>query len=209
MRYNLNTYESPPSFEKTGARNFVIYAAYPILFVGLAAGTGARCIDPGSSFQTSAISLVETPVPLTFINRRRTEAAHIQLISQVRTGLRLNTSALASILQVSRTAIYDWLQGAIPKPDMMNRLSSLAEYAERVRALGISRFETLHHLPLVNGKNFLAILTEDRDVDKGIEILAERADARISRVNQRAERSRGTVQNPSTEERFVDLANLE
>jgi DNA-binding transcriptional regulator YiaG len=203
-------YDIPVPFEKRGAKSFIVYAAYPFLMAGLASsGTGTTLrIDPNSLLRTSGINFIDSVTPTVANSRRRAYGMHIGLISDIRSGLRLNTSALATMLQVSRTAIYDWLQGAAPKPDMLNKLAKLAKHAEAVRALGIGRVEMFHHLPLIDGKNLLAILSEDRDVDQGIRLLAERAKARSSRADQRANRSRGSTRVSSSEERFTDLTNL-
>jgi transcriptional regulator with XRE-family HTH domain len=208
MPTESTVYTAPNSFQKRSASSSVVFAAYPLLLVGLVgSGTGARVFDPSAALQRSAI-YIDAVNPNLNIGRRRAELVHVQLISRIREGLRLNMSALASLLNVSRTALYAWLQGTPPRPDAMVRLARLASYAERVRSLNIARVDMLFHLPIKDGKNFLAILSEDSEVDEGIRLLAEHANARAARTLQRVGRSRGTGSISSNEEVSIDFSNL-
>jgi DNA-binding XRE family transcriptional regulator len=81
-------------------------------------------------------------------------------LEHVRAVLKLTVTDLASMLGVSRQAIYDWQAGKSIAPENALRLAGIARAADILAAEGLKGVSHLLRRPIRNGKSFVDVVRE-------------------------------------------------
>ena len=189
-------YPLPSSATCGAGRNSI--ATFATLSAALIAGTGG-CFVPSSMPLYAAM----TAKPIILVVGREesslpaTRITTTQLVLNVRESFGLNFSQLAKVFGVARQTVYDWLQGAEPREQVLRRLWELDKLSSRVRALPIARRSSLLTRSILDGRTLLTLLEQNQDVEKGVFEL-ERQFAQSSQVLERTPRS------PRAAKRSVD-----
>lgn len=97
----------------------------------------------------------------------------VENISRIRTLLSPTVTDLASILKVSRQAIYDWQAGKSISVENAERLSELARAADLFATEGLRGTSQALHRPIKNGKNFFKLIDEGTPADTAARSLIE------------------------------------
>lgn len=80
-------------------------------------------------------------------------------IQHIQNNLRLNMSALAELIDVSRPSLYKWLKGEPPhSPEVLNKISWLHNQASRIETLNLVRADILIKRPVFNGQSLFDFL---------------------------------------------------
>lgn len=94
-------------------------------------------------------------------------------ISRIRTVLNPTVTDLASVLNVSRQAIYDWQAGKPIAAENAARLSELARAADLFAVEGLRGTSQALRRPIKNGKNFFKLIEEGTPADTAARSLIE------------------------------------
>ena len=94
-------------------------------------------------------------------------------ISRIRTVLSPTVTDLASILKVSRQAIYDWQAGKSISAENAEKLSKLARAADLFAIEGLRGTSQALRRPIKNGKNFFNLIEEGAPADTAARSLIE------------------------------------
>lgn len=97
----------------------------------------------------------------------------VENISRIRTVLNPTVTDLASILKVSRQAIYDWQAGKPIAAENAARLSGLAHAADLFAVEGLRGTSQALRRPIKNGKNFFKLIEEGTPADTAARSLIE------------------------------------
>lgn len=97
----------------------------------------------------------------------------VENISRIRTVLNPTVTDLASILKVSRQAIYDWQAGKPIAAENAARLSELARAADLFAVEGLRGTSQALRRPIKNGKNFFKLIEEGTPADSAARSLIE------------------------------------
>jgi len=133
------------------------------IFLGSAGGTGGNvsvrgAISPAQSGPALAAGVARGD------REREEETDHPQALAvgeqlgRIKSGLKLTTSDLATLLGVSRPTIYNWAKGVEPSADALVFLQFLAAESEKISALGLARPNALLKRPIFDGQSALDIL---------------------------------------------------
>lgn len=80
-------------------------------------------------------------------------------IQHIQNNLRLNMSALAELIDVSRPSLYKWLKGEPPhSQEVLNKISWLHNQASRIETLNLVRADILIKRPVFNGQSLFDFL---------------------------------------------------
>ncbi len=96
-------------------------------------------------------------------------------LKHIRSTFALKMSEVAEIFNVSRPAVYAWLDGAIPKQDVLTRLMLLSKQAEQVNQAGINRLEHFLRRPLADGRSLLQLLKEGANIEHALSTIKQAA----------------------------------
>src|SRR5487761_14826 len=104
-----------------------------------------------------------------------------QLLSNIRDVFGLKMSEVAQIFGVSRRAAYDWLEGALPKTEIVAKMDKLSKQADEFRSAGITRLEHFTHRPVIGGRSLIDMLKSNEDIETALAIIKKTAldEARI------------------------------
>jgi transcriptional regulator with XRE-family HTH domain len=94
-------------------------------------------------------------------------------LQHIRAVLRPTVTDLASVLGVSRQAIYDWQAGKAIAPENASRLSNLARAADVFAIGGLTVTSQVLRRPIKNGKNFFDLVREGSSADSTARTLIE------------------------------------
>ena len=94
-------------------------------------------------------------------------------ISRIRTVLNPTVTDLASILKVSRQAIYDWQAGRAIAIENATKLSELARAADLFAVEGLRGTSQALRRPITKGKNFFRLIEEGTPADTAARSLIE------------------------------------
>lgn len=97
----------------------------------------------------------------------------VENISRIRAVLSPTVTDLASILKVSRQAIYDWQAGKPIAAENAARLSELARAADLFAVEGLRGTSQTMRRPIKNGKNFFELIGEGSPADTAARGLIE------------------------------------
>jgi predicted transcriptional regulator len=97
----------------------------------------------------------------------------VENISRIRTLLSPTVTDLASILKVSRQAIYDWQAGESISAENAERLSELARAADLFAMEGLRGTSQALRRPIKKGKNFFKLIEEGTAADTAARSLIE------------------------------------
>jgi DNA-binding transcriptional regulator YiaG len=143
--------------------------AFITLSAAMVAGTGgmlaANNVPSQSSFGAKPF------IQILDWERRRLEeekATHIDLITRVRAAFGMNYTQLAYSLNVSRQAVYDWVNGSQPRADVLTRLWHLESLGRNLHGISAPRKRSLLLRPAIENKNLLTLIREDGNVTQGI-----------------------------------------
>jgi len=174
----METYTSPFSIaEDTSQQNTPPLTLVLALTTLMLASTGSVC-----TIRQSQPTLEGSRGPVITVMRgdeglKSLAIVHHDLLRSIRTNLRMNMTDLAGLLGVSRAALYGWLQGSKPRPDMLSRLWQLCRYSETIAALNIPRVELFLKVPLPSGTTVFQSLATDSDVLESISSLQKISDS--------------------------------
>lgn len=105
----------------------------------------------------------------------RTAAEHIANIRQV---LNPAIADLASVLGVSRQAIYKWIGGDVtPEPDKLERIRTLSHVADAFRDAGVSRASALLKVKAFDGRSLMDLVAGGEFLPKHVQALIAEARA--------------------------------
>lgn len=80
-------------------------------------------------------------------------------ISIIKDSFGLNISAIANLLNVSRTTVYSWIKGEPPKLEQhLRHLDDIVNIAKKYSSLNLDRPDNFIKRPLFNGQSFFALL---------------------------------------------------
>jgi predicted transcriptional regulator len=89
----------------------------------------------------------------------------VENISRIRAVLNPAVTDLASILKVSRQAIYDWQAGKPITAENAAKLSELASAVDLFAVEGLTATSRAMRRPIKNGKNFFELVQEGHPAD--------------------------------------------
>jgi len=79
----------------------------------------------------------------------------------IKSSLALSITQLAELFGVTRKAIYDWYDGAEPRPKMINRMEILINLLDGMpEGVDKQKLKTVWNIPF-SGKSFLAVFNEE------------------------------------------------
>lgn len=82
-------------------------------------------------------------------------------LDQIKERLSLSVTQIAELFGVTRKAVYDWYEGAEPRPTMASRIATLsAVVAEEFPGMALQRLKAVWSVPVSN-KSFRAVLNDD------------------------------------------------
>jgi DNA-binding transcriptional regulator YiaG len=151
----------------TGAFKNVMAAT---LLVG--AGTGAY-LNPFPSVQqtrSNATFFSASSNPVIDVTLARTPAEDI---SHIRDVLSLGVSNLASMLGVSRQAVYNWLNGEQPVSEHSAKLHELAQVADLLAEFGTPISGAVLKRKVIRGKTLFEAISEGGSARGSAQILAQ------------------------------------
>jgi len=120
-----------------------------------------------------------------------------QMLSRIRDVFGLRMSEIAQIFGVSRRAAYDWLEGAIPKPDTVTKIYNVDKYAQELRASGITSLERYVRRPIASGRSLLDLLMSGENIDAAIAIIRHIAAEDTMNRKQLGRRTSEVVNEPT------------
>lgn len=103
------------------------------------------CIEPSGAKQTDMRS-------------------HAEHVANIRDVLSISMFDLASVLGVTRTTAYAWLEGQEPRTEAVMHIQRLSRIAEEINRANIIRLDKLVHRPILNGRTLLDRLKTDEDL---------------------------------------------
>ncbi len=92
-------------------------------------------------------------------------------LAQIRDVFGLKMSELSQIFGVSRRAAYDWLEGAIPKPEITAKIYQLTTLATRFSNAGVPNVRHFIHRPILGERTLFELLKAGENLDRAIEIV--------------------------------------
>lgn len=154
----MNSYRIPPA---QGPRwlpspPVVVFAPLYLLLVGTGGMYHPQAIANLAEFS-------QTPVISVTGREPRKLRVTAQTFSKTRKALGLNMTEIAELFSVSRTAVYDWINGASPKPELVRQIELLASYADHVSRSGASS-------PSPIGRRILDDVRSGRSLESAISI---------------------------------------
>ena len=144
---------------------------WPIALSGITVGaTGATYTRDMSARQLA------TP----FIRIRQSEEENyarsvVEHLLNIRNAFDLKMSELARIFGVSRPAAYAWLNGTLPKSEIVRKICELSTEADALRSAGIGRVSHLFRRPVVAGRSLLDLLNSGDDIGEALAIIKQTA----------------------------------
>jgi hypothetical protein len=160
-----------PSYRPASKGIIEFVLIWPIALSGIAAGaTGAIYARDMSATQLA------TP----FIRIRQSEDKNYarsvaEHLLNIRDALDLKMSELARIFGVSRPAAYAWLDGTLPKPEIVRKICDLSTQADSLRAAGIGRLGHFSRRPVVAGRSLVDLLNSGDDVAEALAVIKRTA----------------------------------
>lgn len=153
---------------------------------GMAFGTVISLLSPPveANIGTTGSRLIESALERQlydpFLPRLRTVAnVNVDLqrtvgedLVQIRTFLKVGVSELATIFDVSRQAIYNWLAGENPIPSHAAKIKDLAAAADVIGAERIKITGNVLKRKIKDGKSLLEIIRHGGSAKEGAQILA-------------------------------------
>jgi hypothetical protein len=105
-------------------------------------------------------------------SRRREHApSAAESLRQIRDIFGLKMSELSQIFGVSRRAAYDWLDGAIPKPEMSAKIYQLSSFAAKLDEARVDNIRHFIHRPIVGERTLLELLKANEHLDRAIAVI--------------------------------------
>lgn len=187
----------------TGAIKNVVAAT---LLMGVGVGTGAYLNTPPSAQQTlsAATFFSASSNPIVDDAVARTPAEDI---SHVRDVLSLSISNLASMLGVSRQAVYNWLKGEQPIPEHSAKLQDLAQVADLLLEFGSPISGALLKRKVIGGKTLFETISEGGSAHDSAQILVRILRREQEQRKQMAARLAGRVSSSRSVESEFPAAN--
>jgi transcriptional regulator with XRE-family HTH domain len=147
-----------------------------LTLTALASGTAGAYKNEGSLLER--IQSIRVPIDISGRQARDeiTYAySHAQLLSNIRDAFGLKMSEVAQIFGVSRRAAYDWLAGAVPRPDIVARIYKLNKQADELHAAGIPSVAHFTHRPVLGGRSLLEVLKSGEEIEAAVAIIRRTA----------------------------------
>lgn len=135
----------------------------------LAVGTGGA-IDSywWSQHQSGSITSTTTKIPTTEVTAVRSSAEDLERVREIFSPA---ISDLARALDVSRQAIYNWMNGEQPKLEHLVKLRDLAQAADAVAESGIPVTGLLLKRKVIDGKNLFEIGKSGGSIRDAVQLL--------------------------------------
>jgi transcriptional regulator with XRE-family HTH domain len=174
----LNQVQYPSSSRKSAAtgtnRQALICALTLASLVGGTAGTyqvdDQRLLESVRHLrEPRGIELNEGAGPITYA------PSVAELLVSIRDVFGLKISELAQVFGVSRRAVYDWLGGTVPKPEMLARFHALNVIANDLKNAGVNRVEHFLHRPLIAQRTLLDFLKSGEDLESAVAVVKHTA----------------------------------
>jgi transcriptional regulator with XRE-family HTH domain len=113
-------------------------------------------------------------------------------LQQLRDILGLKMSEIADIFGVSRQAAYAWLSGTIPKGEIVRRIWTFSNHAERLRRAGVARPELFTHRPVLqDGRSLFDLLLHGGPFEKAIAVIISTAEKEAGSRSEASMRQSG------------------
>lgn len=151
----------------TGAFKKVMAAT---LLVGAGTGTYLNTSQSVQQTRSNATFFSASSIPVIDVTPARTAAEDI---SHIRDVLSLGISNLASMLGVSRQAVYNWLKGEQPISEHSAKLHELAQAADLLDELGTPVSGALLKRKVIRGKTLFEAIKEGGSVHDSAQILVQ------------------------------------
>lgn len=161
-----------PAPPKGGALlKFILIA--PLSLAAFAGGTGG-------AYSPEIFDQIQDSTPLVEVYENRGDEYKYalkagQLLSNIREVFGLKMSDMAQTFGVSRTAVYDWLAGTTPKPEISKRIWEISRYADELKSAGIDRIEHFARRPIVQGRSFVELLKSGENIQEALTIIRQTA----------------------------------
>lgn len=112
---------------------------------------------------------------------------HTERLDLIKDRLSLTITQMAELLGVTRKTVYDWYDGAEPRPTMMNRLEILIDAINSVPVeVDLRRLKTLWNIP-ISGKSFRTVFSDDNiDINTLRTALIEKLNELSTRMVEKA-----------------------
>lgn len=127
--------------------------------------------------QAMARSAEFSPTPLIRTVGRSSKERRLQTVAQqiafMRETLGFKITELAEVFGVSRTAVYDWINGTAPKPEIVAKINGLSSFAAAVRHAGIDKLPAITSRVVYRGKTLLEMAKTGEDLDLAMPGLQE------------------------------------
>lgn len=124
----------------------------------------------------------------------------VEYIQRIREIFSPAISDLAKSLNVSRQAVYNWLNGEMPKEKHLAKLQDLAQSAEMIAQAGISMTGSLMKRKIVNGHNLLEVSQSGGSVLDAVQALIHI----VRRENKQRERMKSRFANRANSSHSVE-----
>jgi DNA-binding transcriptional regulator YiaG len=128
-------------------------------------------------------------------------------ISHIRDVLSLSISNLASMLGVSRQAVYNWLKGEQPIPEHSAKLQELAQVAGLLAEFGSPIPGALLKRKVIGGKTLFEVIREGGSAHDSAQILVQILRREQEQRKQMAARLAGRVSSSRSAESEFPAAN--
>jgi transcriptional regulator with XRE-family HTH domain len=192
-----------PSIYPAEDRSIAGYMVILPLYVALIAGTGGAY---AASNVQLANEFVSHPI-INIVDSRGSRDAKLSFASQIlriREVFGLNMSELACVFGITRPTAYAWINGAEPRPELVDKMWMLSSWANDFEQLGIANLSSYLRRPLVNGRHLLGLLTTGEDLNLAASKIREFVSSDKAAVNLMRNRGRRN-QNASS---ILDISSV-
>jgi transcriptional regulator with XRE-family HTH domain len=190
-------------FRSQVASSAVLIAPLYLVMAGTAGVCSPRAIAQVADFSPTAI------IRIVGRNSDQQTLSISESLKNVRDTFGLKMSELAEIFGVSRTAAYDWLSGATPKPEIAIKIELLATYADSIAQHAGHRSTLLRRNPLLAGRKLVAAMKTSEGLESIVLTLSEGRITESPFLDKSIEYKRGKTAPSNSFEEIVTPAIIE
>lgn len=162
---------------------------------------GVMLAGTGGVLQIQSTNIGYAPPCVRYTEARRSTMVRTQ-IRLILEGLGVSNTGLARALGVSRQAIYNWLNGDVPKESHQSRLNSLSRAYNALLPLDVIRHAVLTQ-PMNSGQNFWQLIQAGADA----ETLARQLSASHHKRNDQRSLVAGRIAAKRAKGTLVDISS--
>lgn len=96
-----------------------------------------------------------------------------QYLEEIRKYLHISIVDLSFIFNVTRPTIYSWLEGVEPKPDTIEHIQQLSNFAQELEGYKIANIGKLLHRPIFNGHSLLEYFRTQKNLPNAWNLFKE------------------------------------